>query len=314
MPVSTMRPELSPLMSTRQQQTPRLRQVSLREWRQAAVQSIRDLWAGSILEWASSLAFYGFLSVFPLVIAVLTVASMFVDAGWATRHATELLGRYLPEGDSQITDIIQTAIAERRRVGVLSLIILLVTGRRVLGVLTKGLNHVSDVDERDDPLWRKVAVELALVAGVGGLVVLTFAFRPLLELAWGTVRILPGPDTPLVAVVLGAIRVLLLLTVFVLVFGLVPRGERLWRAALAGAVMATALYMLAESLFGIVADRIWANLGLIYGPLALAALLLSWTWYVSVITLIGGGFASHVKVMILERHSATDAHQRHIGR
>jgi membrane protein len=301
-------------MSIRAQHHRCLRQIGLREWRLVAVQSLRDLSAGSVLEWASSLAFYGFISVFPLLIGILIVASTVVDAAWATHHATELLGHFLPEGDAQISKILDAAIAERQRVGLLSLPILMVTGRRILGVLTKGLNHVSDVSENDDPLRRRIAVELTLFTGVVGLILLALASRPVLRLAWGAVNVLPGPTSPLAGVLFGAIRILLLLTIFCLVYALVPRGERMWRASLAGAVLATAFYLMAEGIFGMVADHVWTNLRLIYGPLALAALLLSWTWYVSLITLVGGGFASHVKVMLLEQASPARARREHVER
>lgn len=81
-----------------------------------------------------------------------------------------------------------------------------------------------------------------------------------------------------------------------------------------GAGTATALFLLTEGIFGRVADRIWATLSVLYGSLALAVLLLSWSWYVALITLACGGFASHIKVMILERRSATEAGERHVHR
>jgi membrane protein len=104
------------------------------------------------------------------------------------------------------------------------------------------------------------------------------------------------------------------MTTFVLVYAFVPYGERLWRAVLMGASLATVLLLLAERAYDLLAERIWTNISLLYGPLALAAILLSWLWSVSVITLAGGGFASHVKAMILERQSPERAHQRHVDR
>lgn len=290
----------------------RLRDVPFSQWRRIVAQTARDLWAGSILEWSSSLAFYAFLSLFPLLIAILIVASYIVDAAWATERATDFLGRYLPEGGEEIGSIIESAVAERRRIGVLSFVILLFTGRRVLGVLTKGLNHVSDVDEQDDRLGRRIGVELSLVLGLVALGFLILAAPPLVDFTWHAIRIVPGSDGFQVTVVAGALRMLLLLAIFTLVYAYVPRGERIWRAVLIGAGTATALFVIAEGAFGMAGDRIRGNLTLIYGPLALAAILLSWAWYVAVITLVCGGFASHIKVMIFERGSAKQARQEHV--
>jgi membrane protein len=277
------------------------------------VQSTRDLWRARVLEWASSIAFYAFLSVFPLFLAMLIVASYLVDASRATAHATDLLGYYLPGGDAEIGKILEAAMAERGRVGAMSLALFLITGRRILGVLTTALNHISDVDEHADRMGRRVAVELALLLGVVALMVAALAAPSLLGFAAETVRMFPGSDTLALEALLGVVRVLLLLIMFALVYACVPRGDRLWSAVFVGALAATALFLITESIFSLLVDRVWLSLRLIYGPLALAALLLSWSWNVALITLVGGGLASHVKVMIVERGTMDEARQRHLS-
>lgn len=108
------------------------------------------------------------------------------------------------------------------------------------------------------------------------------------------------------------VRAALLVVIFTLLYVVVPRGERYWRAAFAGAVVATALFFVAQGGFQVVIDTLWSNLTLIYGPLALAALLLSWAWYIALITLIGGSLASHIKVMVLQGRPATEAADAHV--
>jgi uncharacterized BrkB/YihY/UPF0761 family membrane protein len=155
---------------------------------------------------------------------------------------------------------------------------------------------------------------VAMLLGLAALSLLALAARPLLQLAWTTGRVLPGPDHFLITDMVEAFRVLILLGIFTLVYAVVPRGERLWRAVFVGAGAATAFFLIAEALFGVVSHHIWDSLSLVYGPLALAALLLSWVWYVALITLVCGSLASHVKVMILEHASASQAGQRHVDR
>lgn len=285
--------------------------TSLVQWRRVIVQTARDLWTSSVLEWAASLAFYAVLSLFPLLIGGLVVASYIVDAAWATEQATNLLGQFLPEGEAQIKEIVTDAIIERQRVGLLSFVLVLLTGRRILGGLVKSLNHVSDVTEGDDTIKRKIAIELALLAGLIVLIAIAFSSRTLIEGLWSTMEALPGPDGRVIQSVNASVRVVLLFTIFALVYAFVPRGERFWRAVLIGAALATLLFVIAQIVFSLLVDSIWANLTLIYGPLALAALLLTWTWYVSLVTLIGAGFASHVKVMMLERQSAERTSEEH---
>jgi len=291
-----------------------VRSSSLHQWRGVIAQSMRDLWVSSALEWAAALAFYAVLSLFPLFIIEMIVASFIVDPEWATRQATDLLGLFLPSGQQEVEAIVTAAIAERERVGILSLAVFLVTGRRILGALTKGLDHVSDVDEHGDSFRRRASVELALVLGLAAIGLLALAVQPVIDRGWGPSQVVPGPDGLIVQIGFGVVRSAMLLVIFTLVYAFVPRGERLWRAVFIGAAVATGLFLLAQGVFALLNDLIWNNLSLVYGPLATAALLLSWAWYVALITLAGGALASHIKVMILEDDSARQAGQRHVGR
>lgn len=290
-----------------------LRRVGAGEWLRVVIQTARDLWSLNILEWASSLAFFGFISAIPLLIGILIVESYLLNSGWIASHVTDLMANFLPEGGAELGNIVEAAVAERRRVGILSLAILFISGRRVLGVLTKGLNQVSDVDRQDGSFARRIGIELALLTGLVLFLLLALITRPLLNLAWSTVRFVPGPDSPAMSVLTGAFRVIPIAAIFVLVYAFVPYGERLWRATFLGAGAATVMLLVAETVFNHFADRIWANMGLLYGPLALASILLTWLWCVAIITLVGGGLASHIKVMVLERRSAQQTHQRHVG-
>jgi YihY family inner membrane protein len=283
-----------------------------RRWGRAILQTALDLRRSNVVEWSAVLAFYALISAFPLLLLGMLAVSWVADPVWAAGKATALLGSYLPHGQEQIEEIVQDAISQRYRVGLISAAVLVVTGRRVLGALTKALNAVSDVDARDDPLRRRVAVEAALLAGLVIALLLALASRPLLQAAWDVLGLVPGPDGRAFQAVQLVVRVALLLVVFTLVYVVVPRGERFWRAAFMGAMVATALFVAAQGVFALVLDTLWANLSLIYGPLAFATLLLTWAWYIAFITLIGGALASHVKVMILEGRPAGDAARAHV--
>jgi hypothetical protein len=78
-------------------------------------------------------------------------------------------------------------------------------------------------------------------------------------------------------------------------------------------VTATGLVLAARAIFLATLDRLWASFALIYGPLALAALLLTWGRFLGLILLFGGSLASHVKVMVIEGWSAQEAERCHVA-
>ncbi len=292
----------------------RLRHATAAEWREVVVQSARDLWSNSAVEWSAAIAFYAVLSLFPLLVVGMVLASYVADADWATREAIRLLGEFIPRGEVEIEEIVDRAIAQRRRVGFLSLIVFLLTGRRILGVLTKALNLVSDVDAEDDTFLRRLLVELSLAGGLIILGLLALASRPLTAAAWEASRFVPGEDGSSLVIFQILVRAVILFALFAAVYAFVPRGDRRWPAVLTGAVFATLMFLVAQGAFALLLDRLLENLRLIYGPLAFAVLLLSWAWYVALITLAGSALASHIKVMILEDDDAEEASRQHVER
>ncbi len=192
------------------------------------------------------------------------------------------------------------------------LLLWLLAGRRILGALVTALDRVSDVDARHETIRRRALVEVVVLAGIGLLFLIALVARSLLGLLWEAVWG-SGATTPLAWALGAAIHALLLGIAFFALYTVVPHGERNTRAALIGAVVATGLVLVVRALFLAVLDRLWASFALLYGPLALAALLLSWGWLLGVIILVGGSLASHVKVMVVEGRSAQEAARRHVA-
>jgi len=274
-------------------------------------QSACDVWANNLMELAAALAFYAVLSLFPLLLAAAAVAAYVVEPVWAVDRLTALLQAFVPAGVVDAEPIVAAAIADRRRIGLFAIAAWVLAGRRILGTLVTALNRVSDVDQRRETWRRRLLVEVVLLAGLGSTFIAALSASTLLSLFWDAAET-EEPATG-VAVATGVLHALLLLGAFYALYTLAPRGERSRRAALAGAAVATALFLAARTLFLTRVDAIWSSFDLIYGPLALGALLLLWAWYVGLVVLFGGSLASHAKVMLVEGKSAAEAERRHVA-
>ena len=276
-------------------------------------QTVRDVWAGNIMEWAAALAFYVVLSVFPLVLAGAAFAAYVVEPTEVASRLASLLDGFVPSGVVDLEPIVLAAIGARRRVGLFAILVWLVAGRRILGALVTALDRVSDVDERDESLERRAGVEVVLLAGIGSLFLAALSARWLLgllgEAVWGT-----GTTHPAAWVVGAIVHALVLVAASYALYTFVPFGARDRRSALVGAVTATALFLVARAALRASLDPLWASFTLIYGPLAIAALLLLWAWIVGLIVLFGGSLASHITVILIEGRSAGEAERRHVAR
>ena len=265
------------------------------------------------MEWAAALAFYAVLSIFPLVLAGAALAAFVVEPAVVATRLSSLLESFVPPGVVEVDPMVAAAIASRRRVGLFAILVWLLAGRRILGALITALDRVSDVDERHESLRRRALVEVVLLVGIGALFVAALAARPLLGLlwqaVWGT-----GATHPAAWALGAAVHALLLVAAFYALYTVVPYGERHRRSALVGAITTTALFLLVRVGFLATLDRWWESVALMYGPLAIAALLLTWAWVVALIVLFGGSLASHINVMLVEGSSAQEAEQRHVAR
>ena len=282
-----------------------------RVWSAVVRQSVTELRTGHAAEWAGALAFYALLAFFPMLLAVAAVASEFADPAWAVERVTALIGQFLPAGTLEVRSIVDGAVAGRARVSVLAVVSWAVAGRRLLSVLVSAINRVSDVDEHADSLRRRALVELTLLLGVGALFVLALSAGPLVDVLWTRAGALPGSRHLVAGATTLLLRALLLLAAFAALDAVVPQGERGRRPVLVGAAAATVLFLAAHACFVVVMRWVWTNLSLVYGPLAMATVLLTWAWYVGMILLFGASLASHAKVMRLEGRSAHTAGRRH---
>lgn len=285
--------------------------VGLRGWGAVVRQSVIDLRSNHVAESAGAIAFYALLAFFPLLLVGVVAASVFADPSWAVARLTTLLGEFLPAGTVEVQSIVDGAIAGRGRVSVLAVISWAVAGRRLLSAVVTAINRVSDVDEQADPLRRRLVVELGLLVGIGLLFVLALSTGPLVDVLWAKAGGLPGSRHLAVEGTTLLLRALLLLAAFAALYAVVPRGERGRQPVLVGAITATVLFLIVHAAFAMTMRWVWATLSLVYGPLAVATVLLTWAWYVGLIVLFGASLASHAKVMRREGQSAREAGRLH---
>jgi membrane protein len=264
------------------------------------------------MEWAAALSFYGTLSLFPLVLAGAGLASYVVDPHVIGTRLSVLVEGVLPAEVLDVEPIVATAIAARGRLGLVAFALWLLAGRRILGALVTAIDRVSDVDARQESVKRRAVVEMIFLTAIGVLFLVALTARPLIEWLWVAVS---GNATgsSWVWATGSALHTLLLVGAFFALYTIVPHGERNRRAAFIGAIVATGLFLLARAVFLALLGRLWESYSIIYGPLALAALLLSWGWILGLIILFGASLASHVKVMVIEGGSTEDAERRHVA-
>jgi membrane protein len=142
------------------------------------------------------------------------------------------------------------------------------------------------------------------------LFVVGLASRLLLYLFWDRLTVLPGEAELLRQVVRWVLPLLLLVLAFFLTYRYVPRRDVSHRAALAGALSATLLFVGARPIFLNYLNR-FGEYNLLYGSLTFLIILILWAWLVAMILLLGGHVAAHVQKVLIEGQPAEEVERRH---
>lgn len=259
-------------------------------------------------QWAAALAYYALLSVFPLMLAALSIASYFVDVGWVADQAANILGEFVPTGQNELRGIIYGIYEARGSATIISIALLLWSGSQVFGVATQALNLAFDADETYGFL-RRVLIQFAMAGTIGVMLIVALLSRtvievvaqrlvfsgPLITLANGLEWLVPG--------------ILLALTLF-LVYRWVPRCTVHARPAWIGALVAAVAFLVARPLFAFYIDR-FANYNLVYGALAILIILVFWAWVTAQIFLFGGQLASLIEALEHRGKDREEVEERH---
>jgi membrane protein len=246
---------------------------------------------------AAGVAFYGFLSLVPTLVAATLLYGLVTDPLEVQRQA-ESLAEVLPASAQDLVSeqMLALAGAPSRDLGiglVLSLTLALWSASGGTGHLLGAVGMANDGEPTHNLVVRRL---LALAVTLVG--ILFFA------LTLSLVAVFPAVahhlDLPASArVVAEVVRWVVLLAVTAMALGVVYRlapgpadRRRAWRSP--GAVVATLLWVLATGGFSLYVDT-FAGFGRTYGSLAGVVVLLLWLWISSAVVLFGAELDTAVR-------------------
>lgn len=271
--------------------------------------SAKDFLRDNGPQWAAAIAYYSLLSIFPLLLAATAIAAYFVDPQWAIQQGSRLIGSFLPGSVQLLQEIIWDVFEARGEAGVFSIAVLLWSGSRVFGVITRALNIAYHVSEPYSFL-RRTLIELAMTLTIGILFLLALGSRIVLSIIQGLIDVPLLQEQALYAILAYLVPAALLLVSLFLTYRYVPRRRVEWWAALVGSVVFTVLFLTAQPLFIGYIER-FANYSLVYGPLAVVITLVFWTWIVANLLLFAGEIVSHIQDLLVEQRSQQEVEQQH---
>lgn len=255
-------------------------------WR-AAGRGFVEFYNSDNLTFASSIAYYTLLSIFPFLLLILTLVSR-LALGADSQAVAELIHRSLPSSFQFLDEQIKTLAMTPLKLSVLGTLITLWASMGVFGAVTSAVNHAWGVEKNYGFFKHKLVAFLMLMASGALLILALFLVTAVevVESSWfaGVLYRYPAlQDFQTLAVRNAATPMFILVVGFIYYF--VPNAQVRLRDVWFGAILAGVLWRLAFSGFAWYV-RDLSRLS-VHGGLSATVAFLLWVYVQAAILLYG---------------------------
>jgi Ca2+-transporting ATPase len=246
-------------------------------------------------QWAGAFAFNAFFSLFPLMILLVTIASVFVDRISAGKEIILYIGSFVPiSGDMQsyIFSTISGVIEAREKAGAVALLALIWTSLQCFTTLICADNLAWGVPEKE--WWRRPLKSLSLLGITTVLVLSAISVPVLVRMAKGL--LFPARDLRSWVYSLGGFSIPLSVEFFglSLFYKLTSPGSIRVSEVWVPAFCATLLLRLSETIFQIYLNN-FSRLNAVYGAFGGIMALLLWIYFSGCIIIFGSCLCAVLK-------------------
>ena len=269
--------------------------------------TLRYLTQTEVHTYAFSVAANSILSLFPLIVLMLTVVRRVFHSQQMYEVVLQLLRDFLPSNQDFVIRNLQFLASVHGRGQILSLIMLFITSTGIFLPLEVALNSIwGFTKNRSYVMNALVSVGLAFACGALALlsVYLTAQNLRMLGLAIGDQNLV---FRGLGFVVMKAFAIFTTITIYFLIYWLLPHGKVPVRAVLPAAIITGLLTEGAKYVYVLLLP--WLNFQEVYGPFYVSVTLIFWSFW-SGMLLLGGAYfsaAQHSDRVEAQRETAAES-------
>lgn len=270
-----------------------------------ARRTIQEFMDDQCMTLAASIAYYGFLSLFPLILFLIAVLSLFLQSAGVQEQLLDQVGSYLPGAREFVSDTIQGVIVARGPIGIISALTLLWSATGVFGCTSLVMEQIWAVKNSRSLISQNLLnIGLAVAAGIFLLLSMGISgvFRYFTSVAAPFVTMFP------ISIVWWIVGILLpfifSVVLFFLIYKILPYAWVAWQEALLGAAVAAILFEILKNIFAWYSQNL-ANYNLVYGSVGTVVVLMTWIYFSAVVLLLGAElsatFARQRRVVVIAK-------------
>jgi len=237
---------------------------------------------------AAAIAYYALLSLFPLTLLSISIASADLGSFMNQQLIMEKLEFIAPALGQLLGDNFNAIIQARGPVTAIALVGLIWSSSTFFYTLNQTLNNLWGI-KRSRSIWKRRGLAILFVLAFVGpaLFVASFAGSMLANLrTW-----LPNLVIPIAGSVSLLAAIVLDIALFMILYITLPHGSSTWREVLPGAIGAGLLWELAKKAFLFFVTTFLTVSNLVYGSVAAIIAILTWA-YLSGLIFLFGAFVS----------------------
>ncbi len=260
-------------------------------FRQRGLPTLRYLTQTDVHTFAFSVAANAILSFFPFIVLMMWLTRNLLHSPNMSNVILEVLRDHLPAGQDFVIRNLNIIVNARKEVRIDSVVILLIHSTGVCLPLEVAFNRIRGFAKNRSYFGNQlVSFGLALACGLLALVstALGAGNQYLLELVFPRDGIVFTVEN---FIVLKLLAMATSISVFFLIYWLLPNGRVSARSVLPAAVAMGVLWKVAQYLY--VKSLHWLNFQEVYGPFALSTTLMFWAFLSGMMLLAGAHLAAN---------------------
>lgn len=256
-----------------------------RGWFLILFESLRDVLSFQSSLYAAATAYFTLLSVFPLILLTVAIASFWFEPSLDVEPILERLEFIIPAVDELLGANLDQIVEARGAISRLSALLLIWSASSIFYMLTRSMDNIwEEVMVR--PAWRHRALAIGITLTISILLLIG-------SIAWTFVvpilnRLLPDRIIQVSSFLTILASALLSVLLFLLLYRMLPHATLSWHDVYIGAILAGLLWELAKHVFIFFVSNFLTSSNLIYGSLTTIIAFLTWAYVSMLIFLFGG--------------------------
>jgi YihY family inner membrane protein len=262
----------------------------LKDWPKILIVSLIEALKPGSGVMAAAVAYFAFLSIFPLVLLVVSISSLWLGRLVTENQIIEQLEFIAPALGQLLGRNIDEILQSRGTVSGLALLGLIWSASSIFYMLNRSQSMIWQFD-KGPSTWKRRGLAILIVLAITGPLLFLGSFAgsmldSIRELIPDSIFALQHELTLLVSIIMDILM-------FFVLYILFPHGSSSWKDCIPGAILAGLLWEAAKKAFLLFITSYLTSSNLVYGSLASIIAFMTWVYFSCVIFFFGGYFNYH---------------------